>query len=222
MEKFDFLFEKIFALQIAKMANLPDEILTAFFSKKNTLKERLLSLGLEIKETTFVPIIPNRIMETINQMGHFFHYTQSQKGSSEIYRYYNGFFHNEHEASNLSPISEIGYIIGVDAIELSSISITESNQNEMGSALRKPLKTEGYIAANHVEAIAIANHTKIMSFDKSFCALGLSWDGFEFARVYHDMGGLLKYGLGWFSPSLKEGLIENGTNFLVPVYKEFI
>lgn len=221
MEKNDFLFEKMFAGQIAKMANFPDEILMALMSKKELLKNRISGLNLEISESSFTPVIPDRKMKAIEQLAYLVHHSHSPKGISDIYHNLEGFFYNEPRVSNLSPVLEIGYIIDIKILPLSSFTINkETSLYQNGSALRKNVEKVGYIPANHTEAFMLAYHSDLLPIGSGFCALNCSWENYEFAKIAH--GRDLKYGLWWITPSIEKGKVVEADNILVPAYKEFI
>ena len=216
MEKIDFLFEKMFANQIAKMTNFPEDILMTLISKKELLKERITFLGLEINENSFVPVIPTGKMKAIEQVARLVYYSHSPSAISEIYSWHlNGFFYNEPSAVDFSPVREIGWIIDVKTFPL---SFFPSELYLDGAALRGEINKEGYTPTNHTEAFMLVCHTDLLPVGSSFCALNFSWDNFEFAQVCR--GQDLKYGLWWITPSIK-GKIK-ADNVLVPAYKEFI
>lgn len=221
MERIDFLFEKMFAKQISKMANFPEEILMTLIDKKGLLKEKVLSLGLDINESSFIPVIPTGKMKAQAQIAHLVYHSPTNRAISDIYHFFEGFFYNEGRAHDLSRITKTGYLIDVKTLPLSNFLVEEGTPHEqMGSALRRNVEKEGYTSANHVEAFMIACHTNLLPTGSSFCALNFSWDNYEFAKIAH--GRDLLYGMWWIQPSIEGKRVVGADHVLVPAYKEFI
>jgi hypothetical protein len=226
MKNFEIFFEKFFAAQIAKIIEkkFPESIIETLLEKKGLLKDKVGSLNINLENSTpFVPVIPINIMESIKQVAHLVYYSQSNKAISEIYGcHLNGFFYNEGKAYDYSSVSETGFLINVTALPISSFKINpDCSQNQIGVTIREEIKKIGYIPANHTEAFIIACLTDLLPHGEAFCAINFSWDGFEFAKVFH--GRDLKYGLSWTAPSFnKGGCDEKKYNLLIPAYKEFI
>lgn len=225
-------FERLFASQMTEMANknFPENVINILWGKKDFLQKKVEALGLKFEDGNipFVPIVPTRKMKCLSQITHFVYYKQGPSAESDIYSFHlNGFFYNEDKACDLSLVSEIGFLLDVRCLKISNLKIpTGIVHNETGSALRKEIKSTGYIPANHVEAFAIANMTGLLPTFDTFCAINFDWDGYEFAEVFH--GRDLKFGLGWFTPTFNpqgeyvKQKNQNDREVLIPVYKESI
>lgn len=231
MKKLNLSFEKLFASQMTVMGEkFPESIVNLLWEKKDLLQERVEALDLKFEDGSipFVPVIPVRKMKCLSQVAHFVYYKQGPSAEFDIFSMYlNGFFYNEERACDLSHVHEIGFLLDVKSLKISTFKIPAgTNHNEIGSELRSVVKKSGYIPANHVEAFGIANMTGLLPTFDRFCALNFDWEGFEFGEIFH--GRDLKFGLSWFTPSFNpEGKFvkeknQNNYEVLIPVYKESI
>lgn len=226
MENFEISFEKIFAIQIAKMINqFPENIVETLFKKKDSLKNKVKSLNLDLnltleKSVPFVPVIPINVMKSIEQVSRL---VSNEALGQEIYHHHlSAFFYYEESAYNLSPTSEVGFLIDVKTLPASSFKINPSySKTQTGTALREEIKKLDYIPTNHTEAFIIACLTNLLPHEETFCAINFSWDDFDFAEIYHSRK--LRYGLRWEQLPFEKGeYVQRDYKILIPIYKEFI
>lgn len=222
-------FEQLFAKQMAVMTEkFPKEITDILWGKKELLFKKVESLNLDFESNSslpFIPVIPTRKMKIIEQMAHFMWYSQSSKAVWELSTYFQGFLENERLASDMSSINEVGFLLDIKFPSIFGMTIPENTVlNSNGRELRKKIQEDGYSPLNHAEAFTVAYLSDKLAMYNQFCALNFSWDGYEFANIFHARG--LKYGIGWFTPHFnKKGECqkpEGQADVFVPIFKEAV
>src|SRR3989344_876867 len=214
--------EILFLKQMEELEKLSfsQKILDTLIAKKDVVLKAVSNKPLQEGVVPFLPAIPVKMMDSTGQLK--YHNGWRFADSMEIYAQFNGFLYNEERMWNLVNAAEPYFLVNVSVCPLEEVPVPAQgkSQNDIGYVAREFFKNKGLHTLNHVEALSVACHSKLMPADKNLCAFSCDWDGFEFAAVYHSFDARGN-GLCNTSFSIQNGFLKkrarNHKDILVPV-----